>query len=191
MAMTYCPKCHRPLPGTGESYPHCGADITWWMRRAGKVYGPYDLQTVWDCRHNERIVDDDYVKLGREGRWQQAGDALPLTAATPPAPPAAPGPEEPEREPVTPPAAPPTAPRRRRADIEVVIGTAWLTRIGMVAVLLAVAYLLSYAYTRGLINDQTIVCAGIVAGIAVMAGGEFAHRRGYGKKSSPAAVPGN
>ncbi len=176
MVMTYCPKCHRPLPARGESCPHCGADIAWWMRRDGEVYGPYDLQTVWDCRHNGRIVDDDYVKLGGEGRWQRASDVLPLTAATPPA---APEPEEPQREPVTPPAAPPITPRRRRADIEVVIGTAWLTRIGMVAVLLAVAYLLSYAYTRGLINDQTIVCAGIVAGIAVMAGGEFAHRRGY------------
>ena len=69
MRMTYCPKCHRPLPARGESCPHCGADIAWWMRRDGEVYGPCDLQTVWDCRHNGRIVDDDYVKLGREGRW--------------------------------------------------------------------------------------------------------------------------
>jgi len=96
-----------------------------------------------------------------------------------PATPAGP-PERPPSPPTAP--APPSSPRRRpsmRPDIEVAIGTAWLTRIGMVAVILAVAYLLGWAYNEGHISPSMLVGAGVLAGILVMAGGEFAHGRGY------------
>ena len=49
----------------------------------------------------------------------------------------------------------------------------------MIAVLLAVAFLLKYAYDMDLIEPPMVIAMGIIAGIAIMGGGEFAHRRGY------------
>jgi len=56
----------------------------WWMSRGGKVYGPYDYQTVLFCRQDGRIVDDDYVKCGEEP-WRRASEALPEARAGVPA----------------------------------------------------------------------------------------------------------
>ena len=58
--------------------------------------------------------------------------------------------------------------RRRHADIEVARGPAWLARIGMVAVGLAVAFLLKHAQPEGWMDWVTpgmIVGAGIVGGV--------------------------
>ena len=52
----------------------------WWMSRGGKVYGPYDYQTILFCQQDGRIVDDDYVKCGEEP-WQRASEALPEARA--------------------------------------------------------------------------------------------------------------
>jgi len=52
----------------------------WWMSRGGKVYGPYDYQTILFCRQDGRIVDDDYVKCGEEP-WRRAAEALPEARA--------------------------------------------------------------------------------------------------------------
>ena len=71
------------------------------------------------------------------------------------------------------------APQRPRRDLEIAIGTAWLTRIGMVAVLLAVAFLLKHAFSEGWITERMLVAVGMVAGIALLAGGEYAHQKGY------------
>ncbi len=54
------------------------------MSREGKVYGPYDLQTVLFCRRDGRIVDDDYVKLGRDEPWFRASEVFGKTAAAAP-----------------------------------------------------------------------------------------------------------
>lgn len=85
--------------------------------------------------------------------------------------------------PPTPPESPtsavPPTPLRPHRDLETVIGTMWLTRIGMIAVLLAVAYLLKHAYSQGWITEQMLVAVGMVAGLAIVGGGEYAHQRGY------------
>ncbi len=62
-----------------------GSEQNWWSSRGGKVYGPYDYQTVLFCRQDGRIVDDDYVKQG-DGPWLRAGDVLPAGAGMQPAP---------------------------------------------------------------------------------------------------------
>ncbi|MCE5215780.1 DUF2339 domain-containing protein [bacterium] len=85
----------------------------------------------------------------------------------------------PPSPPQSPPSAAPPAPLRPRRDLETVIGTMWLTRIGMIAVLLAVAYLLKHAYSQGWITEQMLVAVGMVAGLAILAGGEYAHHKGY------------
>ncbi|MFO7946493.1 MAG: DUF2339 domain-containing protein, partial [Armatimonadota bacterium] len=70
------------------------------------------------------------------------------------------------------------SPRSSQA-LELTIGTAWFTRIGMVAVLVAVAYILIYAYVNQIIGPETIIGIGFVAGIAVMVLGETTWRRGF------------
>ncbi|MGD8240440.1 MAG: DUF2339 domain-containing protein, partial [Armatimonadota bacterium] len=80
-------------------------------------------------------------------------------------------------------AGPPPVPWWRRVDIEVLIGTGWLTRIGMVAVLLAAAFFLKYAWDKGWIEPWMLVCIGILAGIGMITGGELTDRRGYGIQS--------
>jgi len=96
-------------------------------------------------------------------------------------PPAAPEPPAVVRPPAAaPPARPAPQPRR---DLEVAIGTAWVSRIGMVAVLLAAVFFLVHAYNRGWITPPMIVGLGIVTGLALMVGGELAQRRGYDAQS--------
>ncbi|MEA3400158.1 MAG: hypothetical protein U9R79_02825 [Armatimonadota bacterium] len=95
---------------------------------------------------------------GREPTPRESEEA----AAEPPPPteePAQPEPEGAAAEPGAP-SEEPTPAQRPRRGIEVTIGTAWLTRIGMVAVLLAVAFLLKYAYSEGWITPQMLLGAG-------------------------------
>ncbi len=65
--------------------PQSSSGQNWWSSRDGKVYGPYDYETVLYCRQDGRIVDDDYVKQG-DGPWLRAGDVLPAGAGMQPAP---------------------------------------------------------------------------------------------------------
>lgn len=75
---------------------------------------------------------------------------------------------------------PPQQPSPQASEaLEVIIGTAWFTRVGMVAVLVAVAYILIYAYVNRIIGPETIIGAGFAAGIVVMALGETTWRRGF------------
>jgi uncharacterized membrane protein len=123
-------------------------------------------------------------------------------AATPP-PPAVPGPpgeearirvlrEEAERGPVPPPppmphiparpavAAPKLAPSAQRSseDLEGTIGKLWLNRIGIIAILIGVAYFLKYAFDSGWIGPGGRVAIGLIAGIAVVVWSESFRRKG-------------
>lgn len=87
-------------------------------------------------------------------------------------------------KPPPPPPRPPTpaAERpRRRGDIETTIGVRWLSRIGMVAVLIALAFLVKYLYDEEIIRitPPMVIGAGLLVGIGLMAGGEMANRREY------------
>ena len=134
--MLKCPRCDAPLPETGETCPNCGADIGWWMSREGQVYGPYDLQTVQFCQQDGRIVDDDYVKLGRDEPWFRVSEVFGAKAAVPqpavPAPPVtAPGAAAPA------PGVP--APRKSNAVvILVVVGAVVVMGLAVLAILAAI-----------------------------------------------------
>jgi len=60
--------------------PESRGEQNWWMSRGGKVYGPYDDQTILFCRQDGRLVEDDYVKCGEEP-WRRASEALPVSEA--------------------------------------------------------------------------------------------------------------
>ena len=110
--------------------------------------------------------------------------AAPMAAS--PAPSVAQGPVSPASPPPARPAGPTHAtPERPRADLELTIGTRWLSRIGMVAVLAALVFLVWYLYDQGIIviTREMVIGAGLLLGLGLMVGAEFTHRRGYEPQS--------
>src|SRR6185312_14924416 len=99
--------------------------------------------------------------------------------------------EEAERGPVPPPPMPHIPPRpevaapkfaqmeqRSSEDLEGTIGKLWLNRIGIVAILIGVAYFLKYAFDSGWIGPGGRVAIGLIAGIAVVVWSESFRRKG-------------
>ena len=131
--MPQCPRCDAPVPETGQTCPNCGVDIGWWMSREGQVYGPYDLQTIQFCQRDGRIVDDDYVKLGRDEPWFRVSEVFGARAAAPqPATPAPPATATPATPAVT-------APRKSNTlVILVVVGAVVLMGLAVLAILAAI-----------------------------------------------------
>jgi uncharacterized membrane protein len=63
-------------------------------------------------------------------------------------------------------------------DLEGTIGKLWLNRIGIVAILIGVAYFLKYAFDSGWIGPGGRVAIGLIAGIAVVVWSESFRRKG-------------
>ena len=64
-------------------------------------------------------------------------------------------------------------------DLESRIGSHWLNRIGIAAVLIGVSYFLKYAFDSGWIGPTGRVAIGLIAGIAVVMWSERFRNRGY------------
>jgi uncharacterized membrane protein len=90
----------------------------------------------------------------------QSPAALPTARAHVPAPP--------------PPRTPVTAP-----SLESRIGSQWLNRIGIVAVLFGVSYFLKYAFDNNWIGPAGRIAIGLLAGIAIVVWSEMFRTRGY------------
>lgn len=65
------------------------------------------------------------------------------------------------------------------SNLESRIGSHWLNRIGIAAVLIGVAYFLKYAFDSGWIGPTGRVAIGVIAGIAVVLWSERFRSRGY------------
>ena len=103
-----------------------------------------------------------------------AGQTPPPTA--PPAPPAPPYPivaDIPSRQTQAPSA------KTGGADLESRIGSHWLNRIGIAAVLIGVSYFLKFAFDNNWIGPAGRVTIGLLAGIAIVVWSENFRRRGY------------
>jgi uncharacterized membrane protein len=70
-------------------------------------------------------------------------------------------------------------PGPRPDALESRIGSQWLNKAGVVAVLFGVAYLLRYAFVRQWISARTWIWVGVCTGIAVVSGSEWFRQRGY------------
>ncbi len=64
-------------------------------------------------------------------------------------------------------------------DLETLIGGTWFNRIGIVALIFAVGYLLREVFSRGLIGPQGQVLIGVAMGIGLLIAGECIRARGY------------
>ncbi len=67
----------------------------------------------------------------------------------------------------------------QHSDLEARIGSHWLNRIGIAAVLIGVSYFLKYAFDNNWIGPAGRVAIGLVAGIAVVFWSERFRSRGY------------
>src|SRR6185437_263945 len=65
------------------------------------------------------------------------------------------------------------------ADLESRIGSHWLNRIGIAAVLIGVSYFLKYAFENNWIGPSGRIAIGLIAGIAVVLWSENFRSRGY------------
>jgi uncharacterized membrane protein len=72
-----------------------------------------------------------------------------------------------------------TAPRSASEDLESRIGSHWLNRVGIAAVLIGVSYFLEYAFEHNWIGPSTRVVIGLFAGIAIVLWSERFRKRGY------------
>lgn len=71
------------------------------------------------------------------------------------------------------------SPIMRQSGLESRIGSQWLNKIGVVAVLFGVAYLLRYAFVQQWISAATWIWLGVGCGLIVIVGSEWFRRRGY------------
>ncbi len=77
-------------------------------------------------------------------------------------------------------ASPSVFPSGPRPDgLESRIGSQWLNKVGVVAVLFGVAYLLRYAFVRQWISARTWIWVGVCTGMAIISGSEWFRQRGY------------
>jgi uncharacterized membrane protein len=69
-------------------------------------------------------------------------------------------------------------PQRSSEDLEGTIGKLWLNRIGIIAILIGVAYFLKYAFDNRWIEERGRIAIGLIAGIAVIVWSESFRRKG-------------
>lgn len=68
--------------------------------------------------------------------------------------------------------------QRSSQDLEGTIGKLWLNRIGIIAILIGVAYFLKYAFDNRWIEERGRIAIGLIAGIAVVVWSESFRRKG-------------
>jgi uncharacterized membrane protein len=117
----------------------------------------------------------------------RAAEAAPATtvqpapsgqSATPPLPQTQPPAPEPRRPYIPPPTAHVSS-TRPETDLESRIGSHWLNRIGISALLVGVSYFLKFAFESNWIGPAGRVTIGLLAGIAVVVWSERFRTRGY------------
>jgi uncharacterized membrane protein len=102
--------------------------------------------------------------------------AEPLKTAPPPSSPPI---TTPAPFPKIPSGAVPTTPRKPEVNLESRIGSHWLNRIGIAAVLIGVSYFLKFAFDNNWIGPAGRVSIGLLAGIAVVVWSERFRSHGY------------
>ena len=118
----------------------------------------------------EQKVGELNCRLAETGAAAAAA-RLPVPAeAAPPTPPS-------PRPPAAPPA-PPAAPAGG-LDLETLIAGRWLNRIGIAAVLLAVAFFLKYAFDNNWVGPGGRVAIGLLAGAGLLVYSQWLLGRGY------------
>jgi uncharacterized membrane protein len=149
-----------------------------------------------DTPHNDleamrRILADLTGRVYRiERKLGMDAESVVQAAVATPAPPQAQKPpvtdaksERPAAPPIPPPYIPPhvkpTFNAEPEADLESRIGSHWLNRIGIAALLIGISYFLKFAFDNNWIGPAGRVMIGLLAGIAVVVWSELFRAKGY------------
>lgn len=138
-----------------------------------------DLQALRD------LVRDLALRVNRLEQKLTVGEAALSASPVPRA--VAPLPQSPQPAGVPPPSAIPCFPPKpvpsaqpgEEPNLESRIGSHWLNRIGIAAVLIGVSYFLKFAFDNNWIGSRGRVTIGLLAGIAVVVWSERFRTRGY------------
>jgi len=129
-----------------------------------------------EIRELRRLVEDLLVRMSRlEERAGLAGNGAAARQS---------GQHEtrPARLEVVPPQGPQVETPRSptlHSDLEARIGSQWLNRIGIVALLIGLSYFLKYAFENNWIGPAAQILIGLIAGAAVVVWSEWFRMRGY------------
>ena len=178
-----CPSCNRDNIESNLFCIHCGASLTGESRPDGRdaeeevadtpsrKLSLAELQTEVERLNAE--LREIRTTLSRHG-MRPSSPAGSLPAPVPVAPQPAPSPPLPSRPSPSRSAAPW---ERIEIDWELVLGGNWLARIGILAVVVGVAFFLKLAFDNQWIGETGRVVLGIVGGIGLLGLGEVLHRR--------------
>src|SRR5579872_2499266 len=142
-----------------------------------------------DLEAIRRLLADLTQRVYRiERRLEIDASAPELPIATPHSVTPAPEPPPPAAQPAPPPlysqipkapARPPSTPTQPEIDLESRIGSHWLNRIGIAAVLIGISYFLKFAFDNNWIGPAGRVAIGLVSGIAIIVWSERFRRKGH------------
>jgi uncharacterized membrane protein len=116
-------------------------------------------------RLERKLARDAELPAAAPPSQPQTHPAVPVRRLAPPAP--------------TPPHLTTIAARPSPPDLESRIGSHWLNRIGIAAVLIGISYFLKYAFENNWIGPAGRVTIGLAAGIAIVLWSERFRRKGY------------
>ena len=137
------------------------------------------------------LIDSPASSGGRERAVQPARMQ---SGPRPTRPPGAAGPSQPPRRPSPPPGESPVASPRPPAagaapaagsgrasglSLEMLVGTQWMARAGVVMFLIGLAFLLRFAYDHDLIGEAGRLAIGCLSGAVLLIAGERARRQSY------------
>ena len=123
------------------------------------------------ARLNARI--SELEQLMRTHLAAQQGAAPQKTSQAAVAPPAPAQPQPPAPPPLPPPVARPAPTPVSSARIEAEIGGNWLNKIGAAALVLGMAFFLTYAIENRWIDETGRIIIGLIVGMACLYGGEY------------------
>src|SRR6201988_1554539 len=142
-----------------------------------------------DLEAIRRILAELTTRISRIERRLEMDVPPPVSAAAPPSQPTAAFPPPTSAAHVQPPyplvSSPPPPPRRTVAthapqpDLESRIGSHWLNRIGIAALLIGISYFLKFAFDNNWIGPTGRVTIGILSGIAIVIWSERFRAHGY------------
>ena len=133
-------------------------------------------------KSNSRLLERLLIMESLEGARQGPAEEFFIEAEKPAVKP----PEQPpEKTPVTP-VRPVERPVKKHLknrlsseSMEAIIGGTWLNRIGVVAFIFGLGFFLKYSIDNNWIGPAGRVVIGILAGLGLLAGGEYGQRKGY------------
>ena len=142
-----------------------------------------------DLEAIRRILAELTTRISRIERRLEMDEPPPVSAAAPPSQPTAAFPPPTSAASVQPPyplvPPPPSSPRQTIAahapqpDLESRIGSHWLNRIGIAALLIGISYFLKFAFDNNWIGPAGRVTIGLIAGIAMVVWSERFRIHGY------------